>query len=218
MESYIYIIIVLIGILILALAYLLSLKINKRRRKPVSQPVMAPDIQEQPVSVPVQPYKQKLTAFGMELEIPEPTADPIPASAVDSAAPPATAPEPVEIISKTGPFNALVLDDKTHSFGERSITLLPGRDYGRPLLYGNNLLFFIHKPANSQIETVPASPYENLEHSPGETYEACRNTQDIREIFGKQRSSDKMKVWLFILGALAALFIMWMAATSMQGG
>lgn len=217
METYYYYLIGMIIIVLLLGLYLVVIKLKKPGR-PV-KPVMAPDIQEQPAQpVPVRPYKQKLTAFGVELEIPEPAADPILAIPVEQAAPPASVPEPVETISKTGVFNALVLDDKTHSFGERSITLLPGKDYGRPLLYGNNLLFFVHRLASGQIEVVPASPYENLEHSPGETYEACRNTQDIREIFGKQRSSDKMKVWLFILGALAALFIMWMAATSMQGG
>ena len=122
-----------------------------------------------------------------------------------------------EVVSKEGVINAIVLDDGTRSFGERHVDLLKNKDYGKPVGYFNRSLFYLHRFASGLIEPVPASPYDNLEHSPGETYEAVQNKEDIVMVFGKHVKGIQPKVWLFILGALAAIFILWMAYSSGGG-
>ncbi len=123
-----------------------------------------------------------------------------------------------EVISKEGVINAVVFDDATRSYGRRHVELIPGKDYGRPSLYFNNLVFNLHRLSTGEIIPIGVSPYRNMEHSPGETFEAVKNTEDMREVFGKKSPADKVKLTLFILGALAALFIGWMAVQSKGGG
>lgn len=122
-----------------------------------------------------------------------------------------------ELVTTEGVMNAIVLDDQHRSFGERHVELIKGKDYGRPLFYINNVMFYLHRFSNGDIEPVPSSPYENLEHSPGETYDSVKNDEDVRTLFAKKNKSDTIKIWMFILGALAALFIMWMAYSSRSG-
>jgi hypothetical protein len=117
----------------------------------------------------------------------------------------------IENISKEGVVNAVILDDQTRSFGDRHIDLIKGKDYGRPLNYFGNLVFWLHRFPDGHIEKVPESPYRNLEHSPGECWEAIENEDDIKEVFGKKAKGINPKILMFIIAALAALFILWMA-------
>lgn len=123
-----------------------------------------------------------------------------------------------EAVSKDGAINALVLDDFTHSFGERHVQLQPGKDYGRTVWYFDKWLFYLHRLPSGFIEPVPNSPYENLEHSTSETYEACKNSEDIRECFAKRVKGAHQPIMWLIIGGCAALFIFWMMSASGGGG
>jgi hypothetical protein len=129
----------------------------------------------------------------------------------------------IEKITKDGLINAVILDDETRSFGERHIDIIRSRDYGRPLLHINNTIFWLHRYYNERlsqwlIEPVPSTPYENLEHSPGETYEAVKNDEDIYTVFGKRNKSNGIKILWLILGTIGVLFIAFMAVNSKKDG
>lgn len=125
--------------------------------------------------------------------------------------PSSSQPPQYEVVSKDGIINAVVMDDITRSFGERHVELIKGKDYGRPLSNFGNTVFWLHRLSTGQIEPVPATPYENLEHSPSETYEAVNNEDDLKTLFGKRVDNNKTKIVWLIIGTIACLFIAWMA-------
>jgi hypothetical protein len=113
--------------------------------------------------------------------------------------------------SPTGQVNALVMDDKTRSFGLRWLNMRPGADYGRLWLYGNHNVFWLQKKRDGTI--LPVVPEEDMDHSPGELYEALQTRDDIDETIAPQKGSDsKIKIGLLVAAACVALFLMFLAA------
>ncbi len=123
----------------------------------------------------------------------------------------------IETVSKEGIINAVVLDDESRSFGERHVDLIKGKDYGRPVQYFNNQVFYLHRFKNGVIEPVPSSPFESLEHSPGETYRAVRIFDYIKTVFGRRSEKDHTKLIMIIIAICVVLFIGFMAVNSGGG-
>lgn len=124
---------------------------------------------------------------------------------------PADLPPEIAEFSPTGQVNALVMDDKTRSFGLRWLNMRPDVDYGRLWLYGNHNVFWLEKTRDGKV--LPVVPVEDMDHSPGELYEALQTRDDIDETLAPQKSENsKIKVGLLVAAACVALFLMFLAA------
>ncbi len=119
-----------------------------------------------------------------------------------------------EKVSKSGVFNAVVLDDAIRSIGERRVDLIQGKDYGRPLQFFNRQVFYLHRFRDGRIEPVPPSSFQNMEHGPGETYRAVKTFEYIKSVFGSRASKDHTKVWMILIAIGAVLFIAFMVVSS----
>ena len=193
-----------VGFVLVGLIFLFVLK--GRKAKPIKVP--------QPQAVPVARQEENTSRLVRLSSKPVVKAEPV--VEVKAELQTKNAPESpiIEKVTTDLPLNAVILDDTTRSFGERHIDLIPGKDYGRQVLYLNSWVFYLHRFANGIIEPVPGPTHENLEHSPGETYEAVKNEEDTKTVFGKRNQGNGMKIWWLILGTIAILFIAWMAYNS----
>jgi hypothetical protein len=126
--------------------------------------------------------------------------------------------EPPEEVNLSGAINALLVVDKRRVFRPVHIELKPNKSYGRQWEYAPyNSVYFLERKEDNSI--VPIIPPEILSDSPSELYEAVQTFDDVQEVFGwLNTGGDKLRIWMYVLIAGVAIFIMFMAMTYKKAG
>jgi len=134
---------------------------------------------------------------------------PIESHAADVAAPS----EVIEQVSRDGVINALVMIPRKRKFGVRHVELIQGKQYGRQWHYLNYMVFWLCETKTGALS--PVIPTQDMDHTPGELYEAISTKSDIGEVFEeKNDSDDKVKVGYFVLAICVIAFLAFMSTQS----